>query len=209
MEKLTEKKNFGVPATILCVLAYLIGFVLADNLTGGLLVGLIFAVIVFGFQFDDRVKSAVKQAYIIAILINVIHFCFTLLEYFVELVTPQEFDASFVYSNNLKDLADTYDLNAFQNALQYVLKYGRSIVEVAVVIVFVIFLIQALRGREFKFGFVNKMVGDAPMFQQGRPMYQQPMSPAQPAAHGVVCPNCGKVNAPGAGFCAGCGSKLS
>jgi hypothetical protein len=141
-------------------------------------------------------------------LINLIYFCFTLLEYFVELVTPQEFDAGLVYNSNLEDLADTYDLNAFQNILQYILKYGKSILEVAVVIVFVIFIIQALRGKEFKFGFVNKMVGDAPIFQQGRPM-QQPMNPVQPTPHGVTCPNCGKVNAPGAGFCAGCGARMN
>lgn len=214
MEKFTEKRNFGIPATILCLLAYLIGYELANSFSGGLLVAVLFAVIVFGFQFDDRVRNAVKQSYIVAVLINLISFCFTLLEYVIELITPQEFNAGFAYNSNIKDLADTYDLNAFQNILVYILKYGKSILEVAVVVIFVIFIIQALQGKALKLNFVNKLTGDAPVFQ-GRPMYQQPMNPAQPmnpvqpAASGIVCQNCGKVNVPGAGFCAGCGSKLN
>ena len=210
MERLSEKRNLGIPATILCVIAYLIGYLLSNSLSGGLLVAVLFAVAVFGFQCDERVKNAVKQSYIIATLVQLINLIFTVLEYFFELVTPQEFSVNNVYNINLEELKDVYDLNAFQNALQYILKYGKSIVDFAVVVVFIIFIIQALRNRELKFGFIQKLLGEAPagaqMYQQGRPNYQQPV---QNAAPGAACPNCGKVNTPGAGFCAGCGTKLN
>ena len=210
MEKLSEKRNLGIPATILCLLAYLIGYLLTYSLSGGLLVAVLFAAAVFGFQCDDRVKNAVKQSYIIVALYHLIILFFEVLEYFVELVTPKEFSVNNVYNINLEELKDMHDLNAFQNALQYILKYGKSIVEVAVIVVFIIFIIQALRNKEFKFGFIQKLLGEAPagaqMYQQVRPNYQQPV---QNAAPGVACPNCGKVNTPGAGFCAGCGTKLN
>ncbi len=210
MEKLSEKRNMGVPATILCLLAYLIGYLLTYSLSGGLLVAVIFAAAVFGFQCDDRVKNAIKQSYVIAVLVQLVYFIFTLLEDFVELVTPQEFNVQNVYSMNLEDLKDIHDLNAFQNVLQYILKYGKSVLEFIVVIVFVLFIIQALRNKEFKFAFVHKLLGEAPvgapMYQQPRPTYQQPV---QNVAPGAACPNCGRVNAPGAVFCAGCGSKIN
>ncbi len=210
MEKFSEKRNMGVPATILCVLAYLIGYLLTNSLSGGLLVAVLFGAAVFGFQCDDRVKNAVKQSYIIAALVQLVYLFFTVLEYFVELVTPQEFDVQNVYNYSLEELKDLHDLNAFQNALQYILKYGKSVIEFIVVIIFILFIVQALRNREFKFNFVHKLLGEAPVgapvYQQPRPTYQQPV---QNVAPGAACPNCGKVNAPGAGFCAGCGTKLS
>ncbi len=210
MDKISEKRNFGIPTTILCVLAYLIGYLLTFSLSGGLLVAVLFAAVVFGFQFDDKIKNAVKQSFIIAALIQLVNLFFTVLEYFVELVTPQEFNVSSVYTYSLEDLKDLHDLNAFQNALQYVLKYGKDVLEFVVVIVFIIFIIQALRNKEVKFGFVVKILGEAPvsmaMYQQVPPMYQQPVQQAVP---GAICPNCGKMNVTGATFCAGCGSKIS
>jgi hypothetical protein len=210
MEKFSEKRNMGVPATILCVLAYLIGYTLTFSLTGGLLVAVVFAALVFGLQCDDRVKNAVKQSYIVAALVQLVNLFLSLLEDLVELITPQEFNVQSVYSSKLSDLKDYHDLNAFQNALNYILKYGKDLIEFAIVVVFILFILQALRNKEFKLGFISKLLGEAPvgaqMYQQPRPNYQQPVQNAVP---GAVCPNCGKVNAPGASFCAGCGSKIN
>ncbi len=211
MEKFSDKRNLGVPATILCVLAYMVGYLLTYSLEGGLLVAVIFAAVVFGLQCDDRVKNAVKQSYIVAALVQLISLCFTVLGYFIDLVTPQGYNVNTkIYSYALDYLKDEYDLNAFQNALQYIYKYGRSVLNFVVVLVFLLFIIQTLRNKEFKLNFVHKILGEAPvgaqMYQQPRPNYQPPVQNAVP---GAACPNCGKVNAPGASFCAGCGSKIN
>lgn len=208
MEKLYEKKNFGVPVIILSSIAYLIGYVMTFNLNDSLLVAILFAAVVFGFQFEDRVKSAVKQSFMIAILVRALAFCFTLLEKLIELVTPQEFNASLIYSSNLEDLSDMYDLNAFQNALQYILKYGRDIVDVAVVVVFLLFIIQTIRNKELTFGFVQKILGDRIPQGTYQQYYQQPAAPTPQNSPSITCPNCGKVHPSGAAFCGGCGTKL-
>ncbi|HKL80232.1 MAG TPA: hypothetical protein VJ888_07330 [Mobilitalea sp.] len=237
MEKLYDKKNFGVPATILCVIAYLTGYLMTYNLEGGLLVGILLAAIVFGFQFDDRIKRAVKQAYIVAFVARVVAFGFSLLESFIELIMPQGVSVSNIYNYDLEELSDMHDMNAFQNIIQYVLKYGKEIWQVLLIIIFMIFIIQALRNKEFTLKFVYKTLNEAPpmvapMYQQ--PMYQQPMNPAQqvpgnpmnqapvnpmqqapvnpsqqaPVNPGAVCQSCGRANLPGAIFCAGCGAKM-
>lgn len=214
MEKMYEKKNFGMPVTILCIIAYLIGYLVTYSLNDGLLVAIIFGAVIFGFMFDDKVKSAFKQSIIISILIRVIYFCFTLLEKLIGLITPQEFNVNYIYGNNLASLGDTYDLNAFQSALVYILKYGRDIVDAAVVIIFLIFIIQALRNKEFTFSFVNKMLGNRtyqgmnPQTAPQQQMNQQPVNPVQQNVSGVACPSCGKMNLSQAAFCASCGAKL-
>jgi hypothetical protein len=50
--------------------------------------------------------------------------------------------------------------NPLQKGLYYIYIYVEGILDVIVVVIFVLFIIQALRGREFKFKFISKMVGD-------------------------------------------------
>lgn len=228
MEKFYEKKNFGIPTVILCVIAYLIGYLLSFNLEGGLLVAILFAAIVFGCQFDDKVKSAVKQSYIIAILARVVYLGFDLLEDFIGLISPQEFSIGIVFGSKLEDISDLYDLNAFHEVLLYIDRYGKAIFGILVTVAFFVFIIHALRNKEVKFQFVSRMLGEgipktAPAYQPQA--YQQPVPPVQPqvqpqvqpaptapvqpaATPGTACPNCGRVNQPGAAFCASCGTKL-
>lgn len=181
MEKLFEKKNFGIPSTILCILAYLIGYLLTESLSGGLLVAVVFAAIVFAFQFDDKVKNAVKHAYIISALVHVIYLGFELFRHLISLVTPSGYGVSSVFNNSLDNLIDLYDLNIFQRILQYLYRYGLIIFEIGVVVIYLLLIIQAIRNKEAKVGLVASILGEAPpkpVYQQ--PMYQQQMNPGQP-----------------------------
>lgn len=98
-----------------------------------------------------------------------------------------------------------YDLNAFQKALQYMYKYGVAILDAAVIIVFLIFLIQTLRNKDLKLSFVSKLLGEVKVVK----VYQQVQNPtSQQPNPGSTCPNCGKANQANALFCTGCGTSL-
>lgn len=186
MEKLYEKKNFGMPTTLFCVIAYLIGYLLSRS-TGGeaLLVAALFAAIVFAFNFDGKIRNAVQQAYMFAFFKIVIDICFDLLRRFTEIVSPKELNVSSVISysgDEMKEiLKNVYNLNAFSRALVYIYKYGLDIIGVAFVVLFLIFIIRALLKKEVKFNFITKLLDEtpvvAPVYQQQ--MYQQPQMQPQ------------------------------
>lgn len=210
MEKLFEKKNLGIPVTLLTALAYFIGYYMAIDYSG-FLVALIFAVVVFIFDFEDRVRTAVKQSYVVALFFCLIYLALNA-----------------VYQ--LSDLfAHVYILNTiFSNFYTYV----HTFFNLVVIVVFAIFILLVLIKKDLKLNFI---LGDGtpkvkpvpqpmpqqpmpqPMYQQpvppmqGQPMYQQPVPPmpqqAAPAMNGT-CPKCGTVNHAGAAFCASCGTKL-
>lgn len=230
MEKLMEKRNLGIPVTILTLLAFFIGYSLTVDYST-LLVAVLFAVLVFSFQFDDKVKAAVKQSYIISIISNVVFIGLEIILHFSELVTPHDYEESTV-----------------QTIFANIYRYGVTIVRIAVIVIFLIFLIYALIKKDMKIGFVSNILGEGapkpqPVYQQPiPPMYQQPYNqppqppiynqpvgqpttayqppqqpvqqppmPAQPAgqpSHGIKCTKCGTENKVGAMFCASCGTKL-
>jgi hypothetical protein len=236
MEKLMEKRNLGIPVTILSFFAFIIGYAMTLDYSI-LLVAVLYAFVVFSFQFDDKVKSAVKQSYIISFVANLIYLGLNGFYQFVEMVTPNDLD-----------------YNLLQSAMNNVYKYAKLIVNVAVIVIYVILLIFVLIRKDVKIGFVSSVLGEgtpkpAPVYQQPMPqqMYQQPiqpqpipqpypmynqpvqqpyqqpvyqqpqqtqqpqkpLQPMEQAAQGIKCIKCGTVNQSGALFCASCGAKLN
>lgn len=213
MDKLLAKKNLGISATLLVVIAYFLGYYISVNYAG-FLVAIVFAVIVFALDFDDRVKTAVKQAYILGLFFCLIYLGLGIFDQMTVLVTR----VSFV--NTLFDNLYTY---------------ANSIFTMFVIIVFAILIILALCKKDTKINFLLSIIGEGapkpqPMYQQPippmqpmpqqmppqqmpGPMYQQPVPPmpqqSAPAAPAQpTCPKCGTINHPGAAFCASCGTKL-
>lgn len=219
MEKLFEKKNLGIPVTLLVLLSYLIGYFIYVDF-GGLLVAVLFAVVVFALDFDDKVKTALKQSYIVGILFTIIDFLLSVLYKLSEILNPSG------YGNFLSRLVST------------VYRYGTLLVGVAAALVFALFLVVTLLKKDLKIDFLLNLLGEgapkqkqqaAPVFNQMppqsmqqpippmQPMYQQPVMPQQPVAapvppqpvsSDVICPSCNAVNKQGAAFCGSCGTKL-
>lgn len=188
MEKCYEKKNFGIPVMVLSLLAYLIGYLLISTISYGLLLSMIFAAAIFGFEFEDKVKRAFMQSFIIAVLIRVLSFAISLFDEFAKLVSPRGTGMSVLNSTSkLEDLMDVYDLNWFHIILQYISKYCNLIVQVAAIVIFMVFIIQTLRNKEVSIPFINKIIDK----NSGNP-----------------CAKCGKSNKPDTTFCGSCGNKL-
>lgn len=158
MEKLLEKRNFGVPVTLLTFLSYLIGYSLTVTFNS-LVVAILFAFIVFSFQFDDKVKSAVKQSYIICFIANLVYLGFEILNQFTELMTRPD-----------------YDYNFIQASFHNIYRYGLALIHMAVIVIYLLFLIFALLRKDMTMGFVSSILGEG---QKAKPVYQQPM----PQAH--------------------------
>ena len=219
MEKLFEKKNLGIPVTILSLVAYFIGYYLTLDYSA-LLVAVIFAVVVFALDFDDRVKTSVKQAYFVGLLIKLIYLALAILRSLTDLVTPT-------------DYSDTFFL---QKIFSNVYRYASLLLNIAVIIIFALFIILVMMKKDLKLGFIANLSDEVnvkqkpmqpipqpmppagqPMPQQmppaGQPMPQQmppvgqPMPPKQ-QVQGNVCAKCGTLNRDGAAFCASCGTKL-
>lgn len=172
MEKLFEKRNLGIPTTLLTFFAFLIGYGMTQSYSV-MLVAVLYAVIVFSLQFDDMVRSAVKQSYIISFIVIVVYMVMDVFDNF----------ASMISSGNV---------NLIQRALAKVFSVGRDLIDVVVIVFFIIFMIFALLRKEMKFGFVANMLGEGtpkqkpapqPAAQKNYQQYQQPpVTPVQPQA---------------------------
>ncbi len=201
MEKLFDKKNLGIPVTILSLLAYFIGYYLTLNFSG-LLVAVVFAVLVFALDFDDKVKTAVKQSYIFALFFNLVYLGLAILSNLSDLITPSDYNDEFF----------------LQKAFFNIHKYASILFNIAVIVVFVLFIICVLIKKDMKLGFISNLSGEGtkqqkPMPQVGQPVppmpqVGQPVPPMNQQVQGTVCPKCNTVNRDGAAFCASCGQKL-
>lgn len=226
MDKFYEKKNLGMPVIMLIVLSYFIGYSLTRSLSGTLLIAVLFAGAVFSLQFDERVKNAVKHSYIFATYFYLIGFVFDILK---------SFTAMF-YSGRIPTLSSLTDVfygyGIVSRALTFIHTYGLIVVDIAVVVIFGLFILMSLLNKDINLMFVKKTMGDAPSkakrqpapSPQAPPVNQQPVPTPQaqpvnqqpvpaPQAQPVqkvsgTCPSCGKVNNANAKFCAACGSKL-
>ncbi|TAH67019.1 MAG: hypothetical protein EWM47_09520 [Anaerolineaceae bacterium] len=169
MEKVYEKKNFGIPVTILIILAYFIGFSLVRSLSGTLLIAILFAGAVFSLQFDDKVKNAVKHSYIFATLFHLLYFLFDILESFINMVFGGRF-------NNINNIGDFfYEINFFQRAFNALYTYGLLIVDIALVVIFGLFIIMALFKKDMNLFFVKTVLGEAaPKPKKQASTYNQP-----------------------------------
>lgn len=175
MGKLYEKKNFGIPVTILIALTYLIGYSLAKNLSGTLLAALIFAAAVFVFDFDDRVKNAVKHSYVFAIGIQLLYFLIELLGSVVtmfyggsvEIKSLMEFFYSFGYIRRLP---------------MFLYFFVTFLVNAAAIIIYAICIILTLIGKDIKIGVIANILGEAPSKNKyDQNYYKQPGYPIPPA----------------------------
>lgn len=202
MDKLLEKKNLGIPATVFAVFAYLIGYYLAVSF-GGYLVAVLFAVVAFGLDFDDKVKTAVKQAYIIGFIFNLIYLALDIV-------------------NELSSL--TVRIHILNRIFSNLYTYARILFNIFVIIVFAVLAILTLVKKDLKINFILNIIGEGvpkqkpvqqPMYQQPQQMYQQPVPPVPPVSPQApqhapgTCPKCGMVNRADAAFCASCGTKLN
>lgn len=188
LEKVLEKKNFGIPVTILTVFAYLIGYSLTRNLTGTLLVAFLFAALVFTFQFDNKVKNAVKYSYIIAVIIHLIYLVFDLFEVFISIV----FGGKFTGLNSL----DIYDYNEFRRVLSFLYTYGLLIVNGLVIVIFGILILKALLRNDVKIDFIDDIFAPKqpkppvkPRPAKGQsPMHSKPVQTKPPVQPSVQAP---------------------
>lgn len=239
MEKFYEKKNLGIPVTILVILAYFIGYSLTRSLSDTLLVAIIFAGVVFSLQFDDRVKNAVKHSYIFAVYFNLLYLVLNVFSKFI----------SMFYGGSLPSLGSFqngfFGFGIIPRALTFLYTYALIIADISIVVIFGIFILMSLLNKDLNLFCVKKVLGEAPaknnqqahapapqqqpspaqqqpvpapVTQQQPAQVQQPVSPQQPTPAPVPqaperkvsgpCAGCGKVNNPGAKFCASCGTKL-
>lgn len=216
MDKLLEKKNLGIPATLLAVFAYLIGYYIAESF-GGFFVALVFAAVVFALDFDDKVKTAIKQAYILGLIFRLIYLVLEIVDQLASLSSR---------------------IHILYRIFNGLYSYASILFSILVIVVFALLALTALFNKELKINFILGFIGEGTpkakpaaqpvyqqpaaqqpqqMYQQSAPQqpYQQPATPTpqpvpptpQPAP--VTCPKCGTVNHQGAAFCASCGNKLN
>ena len=73
-----SKKNFGIPAGILSAIAVLLGYSMYNSLSL-VWVTLVFTAVVFLFNFDENVKSTLKQSLLLAFYGWLVSFVFVIL----------------------------------------------------------------------------------------------------------------------------------
>jgi len=157
VEKLREKKNLGIPVTILVLFAYLIGYSLSKNLSGTLIAALIFGAAVFALNFDDKVKNAVKHSYVFAILFQLIYFVINLITSFASLFIGG--------LDNIKIENFFYSFNYYRSAPVlfpiFIILLLSFLVDAAVTVVYVICIIMTLIGKDVKIGIISNILGEA------------------------------------------------
>ena len=169
MEKFYEKKNFGIPVIILNVLAYLIGYSLTQSLTNTLLIAVLFALVVFSLQFDDKVKNAVKHSYIFAICFILIFLAFDLLSSFTSIFSSGRLPS-------LSSFQDGYfGFVIIPRALTFLYTYALIIVNIAVTVIYGLFILMTLLKRDMDLYCVKKILGEVPPKPKN-----QPPAPQQP-----------------------------
>lgn len=177
MGKFYEKKNFGIPVTILIVFAYLIGYSLTKSLSGTLVAALLFAAAVFAFDFDERVKNAVKHSYVFAFLFQLIFF---VLEFISDIIVKLIYGGTV----DLSSLSDIFfSARSYWNVQNYFLSVLTFIVNAAVIVIYAICIIMAFAGKDVRIGFIANMLGEVlPKNNFNRPQtnyYNQQVPPAQ------------------------------
>jgi len=170
MEKLFEKKNLGIPVVLLTMLAYVIGYFMTNNYVA-VLPAIIFAGAVFALNFDEKVKTAVKQSFFIAIVLTLVYFLLNILSEVINIVDKIAFLSSF--------LNKAYNLAA-------------SLFNILVIVVFLLLIITAIFGKDIKIDFILNLLGEGTPKKQPTPSVNQPFqgqNPGQPYPQPVPQPN--------------------
>lgn len=71
MQNYLSKQNFGIPAGLACITAYLLGYGVTRSLSL-LWVAIVFTAFVFMFNFDEKVREAVKRGMTLSVAYHVI-----------------------------------------------------------------------------------------------------------------------------------------
>lgn len=188
MGKFYEKKNFGIPVTILIVFAYLIGYSLSNYLSSSLLAALLFALAVFSFDFDDRVKNAVKTSYIVAILFQLIDFALQIIGLVINLI----FGGAIEY-RDISYILQFFSRGMLRNIPGFLYAFLLFAADAAVIVIFAVFIILTLLGKDVNIGIISNIMGEGPKkdkdarppFSQqnnNRPNYYNPPVPPVPPA---------------------------
>lgn len=134
MQNNLSKQNFGVPASILCAIAYGLGYILFAN--HSITYVLFFTAAVFIFSFDEKVKTALKQAYCVGFLGMAINLLFTVV---IGVLSWFTFDGMYKVIKVFDNISSGVD---------YVF-YG----------LFAYLIFSSLQGKEVKIGFLKKVIG--------------------------------------------------
>lgn len=183
MNKIFEKKNFGLPTVLLTLFAYFIGYSMSNRLSN-LLVAVIFAALVFSFDFDDAVKVAVKKSYVISFLFNLVYLGFDFINNLLSFVTPNytTYSEDFNLNNFLFGNRALNSINIRNNFITY----GLALIQIAAIVIYFIFILLALLKKDKPIGFISNILGEGtpkqktqqPIYNQ--PPYQQAGQPVQP-----------------------------
>lgn len=137
-----KKKNLGIPTRILIVMAYVIGYGVTKDY-GILLVAVLFAVLVFALNFEDKVKASVKQSYIISLVSIIGYLGFDFIYQLSELFNPI-----------------SIDYYTAHNFFSYLYKYGIGIYHLAVIAVFITLAVTALQDKKIEIHVISGLLDD-------------------------------------------------
>ena len=175
------KRNFGIPATLLAAFSVLLGYGIYTSSFSLVWVALAFTGIVFLFDFDEIVKSTLKQSltlsfygWIVNILIRILN---SVLGWFAggESVSISGFEIS---------SGGTTAYKVFSKMIQIV----GDLADFAFLLAFAFLLFTALKGKAAKLD-LNSVAGSF-------------------VKETATCPKCGEKVEKGAAFCTKCGSKI-
>jgi len=160
-----ERRNLGIPVTLFVLLSYLMGYWFSNNLNG-LFVAIVFAVIVFVFDIDNRIKIAVKQSYFFGILFMIIYLILNILQ---QLIT---------INNNWSVLK----LSGISKLYQLILA-GLNII---VILVYLLFMIAAILNNDIRINAILKLFKEEQIQSDQQNESQQSVPSSQNKNHSKV-----------------------
>lgn len=128
------KKNFGIPVGLLSSIAVLLGYGLYSNTLTLLLATIIFAGVVFLFDFDEVVKATLKKSVMIAIYGRIISICIGVLN------TILSWFSNAAYSDS-EGIRTTYKV------FNKILDVAGDCANFAFLIIFIVLLLAAMKGK--------------------------------------------------------------
>ena len=156
-----KKENYGIPATLLCLAAYVIGF--GSITSGGSIWALVsLTIAVFALGFDSRVKKAFVQSISLAVIFFAVTACFELFKVLFGISYDPSGALSFIEIFSLSG-ADIVFMSFYR------------LIAIAKLVLFVILAITVLCKKDIILAPVHKAVdGFVPVKQYAQQPYGQP-----------------------------------
>lgn len=148
MDKLIEKKNFGIPSSILCIIAYVLGFNVANLSVYVLLPLFIFVTAVFAFNFEDRVVIALKQSLVFGFIAYIIGLCLSAYDNLIILIRPLDYSS--------------YSAEGLHYVLAKISVICANVLDIAVIVVFAVLILSALLHKDVKIRAFSNVSLDTP-----------------------------------------------